>query len=185
MTQYRLLQSGVDTIEKTDEFYNATMRMWITVPPHFDGDKLLSDLPYRRAIPEPEMVEQESTIDPGEGYRLVQDDEIVLPTDERIFANLKGCSWDICIQHTKLSEVILLGTMTYKQLKEFSEAWAFLVFRRRTAKKIVLKEYVERYGTSTRIEWRSESDEGFRHAGFIMPDESWPTGQEREIEIPA
>lgn len=184
MTQYRLLERSVDTLKDTDEFWDEMKKQWSVIPYYLIGRPFLATIPYRRAIPEPEPVKQESTIDPGDGYRLVQDDEIVLPTDERIFVNVKGCSWDVCTQHTKLREAVLLGTMTYKQIKEFSGAWAFLVFRRRMTKKIVLKEYVERYGTSTRIEWRSESDEVFR-PGFVMPDESWPTGQEREIEIPA
>lgn len=182
MTQYRLLERNVDTLKDTDEFWDEMKRQWSAVPDHLIGQPFVGTIPYRRAIPEPEVVEQEPTIDPGEGWRLVRDDEIVLPTDQRIYVNNKAAGWSELSHYSKLREVVDLGKYTYAQIKEHS-AWSGLVFRRRVTKKIVLKEYVERYGTSTRIEWRSESDEGFR-PGFVMPDASWPTGQEREIEVP-
>lgn len=110
MTQYRLLDKTVDVIEATDEYWDAASRNWIVVHRSFVGERFYAVIPYRRAMPDPE-------VNP-------------------------------------------------------------------TTKKIVLREYLERYGDTYRIEWRTVDESGFAERHFIMPDEAIATGQEREIEIP-
>ncbi len=184
MTQYRLLDNTVDIIEATDEFWDTAVRKWKVVPHHFVGERFYAVIPYRRAIPDPENIEQESAVAPGEDWRLVKDDEIVLPTDERRFVNNPRGNWSLVTPGTTLRSFIEGESVTYAQIKE-RPVWRSVVFRRRATKKIVLKEYLERYGEHYRTEWHNGNVENCKGAGFIMPDESWPTGQEREIEITA
>ena len=119
-------------------------------------------------------------VDPGEGYRLLGDDEITLPTDERAYF---GCeTWDTL---EWANSKYFVGT-TRKQLLK---TWPDIVIRRRIApatRTIVLKEWIcwdACEPEAVTVDWFL-LDPSEEHGQFLAYDHAHPTGNTRTVEIP-
>lgn len=122
-------------------------------------------------------------VDPGEGYRLLADDEITLPTDEREYTEGFNDEWRILPEANR--------RMVGRAVAAIREEWSGIVIRRKlppATRTIVLKEWIcwdDDYPDSVAIAWRSSSpSDGLDSSNFIAFDHAHPTGNTRTVEIP-
>ena len=122
-------------------------------------------------------------VDPGEGYRLLADDEITLPTDEREYTEGFDDEWLILPEANR--------RMVGRAVAAIREEWSGIVIRRKlppATRTIVLKEWIcwdDDYPDSVAIAWRSSSpSDGLDSSNFIAFDHAHPTGNTRTVEIP-
>jgi hypothetical protein len=183
---YRMLQDG-DIIKGDDEWNDG--RQWrkacggINRP--FNSH---IHVPHRRLV-EPAPVESPDdwviqdrvparVVDPGEGYRLLADDEITLPTDERSYF---GCeSWDT-LEHANAKYFI--GATR----KELLKTWSDIFIRRRIApatRTVVLKEWICWDDDGPVITLWQDIDPATAGIDYNNFDNAVATGETRTVEIP-
>ena len=182
MTQYRLLGAG-DIIQEGDEWWNVDT--WVPYEAAFGTSIADTKAPSRRAIPDAVSIESPED--------WVVQDRVPARTGidqawwqyDNYDENIKKAFWPVF-------EGSFASSRKHGYRDNTSKMTLHVRCRRKDlppipeppkTNKVVLKEHVERYGTSYRIEWFNETT-GFVKAGFVMPDETWPTGNEIEVEVP-
>lgn len=121
-------------------------------------------------------------VDPGEGYRLLADDEITLSTDERayVWEPDDRTEWDT-LKEANSREFV--GVTVASLLVDRPN----MAVRRKLSpatRTIVLKEWIcwdDDYPDSVAIAWRSSSPSDGK---FTEYDHAHPTGNTRTVEIP-
>jgi|WetSurMetagenome_2_1015567.scaffolds.fasta_scaffold99604_3 hypothetical protein len=90
---YRLLADD-EVIKTGDEFWSIDQNVWtLTTFQGFTPEE--QDLTYRRKLAAPEP-----TLDPGEGYRLLKDDEVIQEGDEYWATSCKVWDYSTCVGST-------------------------------------------------------------------------------------
>jgi hypothetical protein len=173
--EYRMLQDG-ETVLPGDEYLGHS-QSWEKVPTSGGVFKSSIHYPHRRRV-------EPATVDPGEGYRLLEPHEVTLPDDERayVYAEDDFSSWDTL---TRANGREFVG-VTVDSLKPSRPE---MVIRRKLPPKtrtIILKEYAcwdDDCPESVYIEWSSScpTRETLKYFGC---DNAHATGNERTIEIP-
>jgi len=119
-------------------------------------------------------------VDPGDGYRLLGLDEVTLPDDERIYAEILG-GWNSLDSCNAKFVGVTVGSLLTK--------WPMIVIRRKLPPKtrtVVLKEWMcwdLRDPSCVRMEWCT-TNPALNLGDTIEYDYAHPTGNERTIEIP-
>jgi hypothetical protein len=141
-----------------------------------DGRTSLTEADALALLDQPEPVKPE--IDPGEGYRLLEDGELTLPTDERKYRSIMpGGNWDVLSEcHDKMIGVPLLTVR---------EIWTDIVIRRKVepvestaTRKVVLTEWlIECLDGDVITMWRQNKP-------FVADKEKLHAIGTREIEVP-
>jgi len=93
MPGYRYLEEN-EVIKTGDEFWSIDQNVWtLTTFQGFTPEE--QDLTYRRKLAAPEP-----TLDPGEGYRLLKDDEVIQEGDEYWATSCKVWDYSTCVGST-------------------------------------------------------------------------------------